>query len=84
MVEEVSAIIAGEMRLDPAVLALRRPLIEQGLDSVLTVVIRRQLEKRYRCSLPTTLLWRQPTIAAIAGYLTEVLRNAPRGGADAR
>jgi 6-methylsalicylic acid synthase len=85
LVAEVSAVIAGEMRLDPAALAPRRPLIEQGLDSVLTVVIRRQLEKRFHCSLPVTLLWRQPTIAAIAGHLTEVLASAPQSaGADAR
>ena len=72
--------IAAEMRLDPAVLAPRRPLIEQGLDSVLTVVIRRQLEKRYRCTLPATLLWRQPTITAIAGHLTELLTAAGASG----
>jgi len=80
LVAEVSAVIATEMRLDAAALAPRRPLIEQGLDSVLTVVIRRQLEKQYRCSLPATLLWRQPTITAIAGHLTELLTAAGASG----
>ncbi|GAA3614443.1 hypothetical protein GCM10022419_119530 [Nonomuraea rosea] len=36
---------------------------------MLTVVIRRRLEKRFRCSLPTTLLWRQPTVAAVSDYI---------------
>ena len=80
LVAEVRAVIAAEMRLDPAALASRRPLLEQGVDSVLTVVIRRELEKRYRCSLPTTLLWRQPTITAIAGHLTELLTAAGASG----
>ncbi len=80
LMEEVSIQIAGEMRLAPADLAPRCPLIGQGLDSVLTVVIRRRLEKRFGCTLPTTLLWRQPTIAAIADHLAEVLSAPQRGG----
>ena len=67
------ALIAGKMRLPPDRLTLRRPLIEQGLDSVLTVVIRRRLEQRFGCSLPAMLLWRQPTIVTIAGHLAQVL-----------
>jgi len=82
LVAEVSAAIADEMRVAPANLAPGRPLIEQGLDSVLTVVVRRRLEKRFRCPLPARLLWQQPTIAAIAGYLAGVLA-APERRADA-
>ncbi|SEH03648.1 6-methylsalicylic acid synthase [Nonomuraea solani] len=69
LIEEVGAQIAKEMRLAPADLSPNRPLIEQGLDSVLTVVVRRRLEQRFRCSLPATLLWAQPTIAAVSDYI---------------
>ncbi|MFB9836468.1 acyl carrier protein, partial [Actinoallomurus acaciae] len=69
LIEEVGAQVAMEMRLAPADLSPHRPLVEQGLDSVLTVVVRRRLEKRFRCSLPTTLLWRQPTIVAVSDYI---------------
>ncbi|MEQ4715850.1 beta-ketoacyl synthase N-terminal-like domain-containing protein [Nonomuraea sp. B19D2] len=88
LLEEVGAQIAQEMRLAPADLQPHRPLIEQGLDSVLTVVVLRRLEKRFRCSLPTTLLWRQPTVAAVSDYIAGLVSasngnghaHAPVGG----
>ncbi|MFC4118941.1 type I polyketide synthase [Nonomuraea zeae] len=78
LLEEVGAQIAKEMRLAPADLSPHRPLVEQGLDSVLTVVVRRRLEKRFRCSLPTTLLWRQPTVAAVSDFIAELV-STPGG-----
>ncbi|GAA1003111.1 hypothetical protein Aple_002640 [Acrocarpospora pleiomorpha] len=70
---EVRAEIAAVMRLAPEDLAIRRHLVEQGLDSVMTVMVRRRLEKRFGCRLPATLLWQQPTISAIAGHLVDLL-----------
>lgn len=74
---EVRAEIAAVMRLATEDLAIRRPLIEQGLDSVMTVMVRRRLEKRFGCRLPATLLWQQPTIAAIADHLVGMLTTLP-------
>jgi 6-methylsalicylic acid synthase len=83
LIEEVGAHIAKEMRLAPADLSPNRPLVEQGLDSVLTVVVRRRLEKRFRCSLPTTLLWRQPTIVAVSDYIAGLVSgNAANGNGN--
>ncbi|MFC7582682.1 phosphopantetheine-binding protein [Nonomuraea antimicrobica] len=76
LIEEVGAQIAKEMRLAPADLSPNRPLIEQGLDSVLTVVVRRRLEQRFRCSLPATLLWAKPTIAAVSDYIAGVVSGS--------
>ncbi|WP_345576636.1 type I polyketide synthase [Nonomuraea rosea] len=70
---EVRAEIAAVMRLAPEDLAIRRPLVEQGLDSVMTVMVRRRLEKRFGRRLPATLLWQQPAISAIADHLVELL-----------
>ncbi|MGP4102206.1 phosphopantetheine-binding protein [Nonomuraea sp. KM90] len=70
---EVRAEIAAVMRLATEDLAVRRPLVEQGLDSVMTVMVRRRLEKRFGCRLPATLLWQQPTISAIADHLVGLL-----------
>ncbi|MEV0229214.1 beta-ketoacyl synthase N-terminal-like domain-containing protein [Nonomuraea sp. NPDC050786] len=81
LLEEVGAQIAKEMRLDPGDLQPHRPLVEQGLDSVLTVVVRRRLEKRFRCSLPTTLLWQQPTVAAVSDYIAGLV--SANGSAEA-
>nr|QEO74417.1 short-chain dehydrogenase/reductase SDR [uncultured bacterium] len=70
---EVGAQIAGEMRLPAAALDVRRSLVEQGLDSVLTMVVRRRLEKRFGQKLPTTLLWHQPSVSAITDHLVTAL-----------
>jgi 6-methylsalicylic acid synthase len=80
LLEEVGAQIAKEMRLAPADLSPHRPLVEQGLDSVLTVVVRRRLEQRFRCSLPTTLLWRQPTVAAVSDFIAGLVSPANGNG----
>ncbi|MEU1176827.1 beta-ketoacyl synthase N-terminal-like domain-containing protein [Streptomyces sp. NPDC005820] len=70
---EVRESVAAELKWSPSELDARRPLMEMGLDSVMALVIRRRLEKRFRLALPTTLLWDHPTMAAIAGYLAERL-----------
>jgi 6-methylsalicylic acid synthase len=73
LLSEVAEVIATEMRLAPTALDARRPLVQQGLDSVMTVVIRRRLERRYGQILPAALFWQQPTIAGIAEHLATVL-----------
>jgi 6-methylsalicylic acid synthase len=83
LIAEVGALIAAEMRLDPTELSPDRPLVEQGLDSVLTVVVRRRLEKRFRCPLPTTLLWRRPTIVAISDHIAALVSPNGAGGTNA-
>jgi 6-methylsalicylic acid synthase len=79
--DEADRLIAGEMRLSAGELNRRRPLVEQGMDSVMTVVVRRRLQQRFGHDLPTTLLWQQPTVDAIAGFITELLLAA-RGGSE--
>lgn len=76
LLEEVGGQIATEMRLAADDLDPRRSLTEQGLDSVMTLVIRRRLEKRFGQSLPSTLLWHQPTVTAIAEHLAGLLADA--------
>lgn len=73
LVKEVSRIIGAELRLAADDLDVRASLTALGLDSVMTVAIRRALEKRFRMPLPATLLWNRPTVTAIAEYLAERL-----------
>ncbi len=73
LITEVGMTIAAEMRLPESALDARRSLAEQGLDSVMTMMIRRRLERRFGQSLPATLLWHQPTIIAIAEHLADLL-----------
>ncbi|MFJ9877791.1 type I polyketide synthase [[Kitasatospora] papulosa] len=74
--EEVAAQVAAEMKLPTASLDIRRSLVEQGLDSVMTIVVRRRLEKRFGLKLPATLLWHQPTVTAIADHVAELLTSS--------
>jgi 6-methylsalicylic acid synthase len=80
LLDEVAAQVAAEMKLPAQELDPRRSLAEQGLDSVMTIVIRRRLEKRFARSLPATLLWHQPTVTAIAEHLAELVESARPGG----
>ncbi|MFE9881063.1 acyltransferase domain-containing protein [Streptomyces sp. NPDC005784] len=84
LVDDVRAQVAGELRFDPDTFDVRRPLMEMGLDSVMTVVIRRRLEKIFRLSLPSTLLWDRPTVAAIGDFLFELLQEASNEEAQAQ
>ncbi|RKT55147.1 type I polyketide synthase [Saccharothrix australiensis] len=77
LLARVAGEIGGELKIDADALDVRRPLGELGLDSVMTLSIRRRLEKRFRLSLPATLLWNHPTVTAITDYLAE--RLAPAG-----
>ncbi|MFE5770468.1 type I polyketide synthase [Streptomyces sp. NPDC056485] len=79
LVEEVCGEVAREIKLDSEEIGVQRPLLEMGMDSVMTVVVRRRLERRFRLTLPATLLWNRPTVTAIAEYLAECL--APREAA---
>ncbi|KUI30412.1 polyketide synthase [Mycobacterium sp. IS-1742] len=51
----------------------RLPLVEIGVDSIMTVALRRQLEKQTGLALPPTLLWEYPTAAAVADRIAELL-----------
>ncbi|MEV6810538.1 beta-ketoacyl synthase N-terminal-like domain-containing protein [Micromonospora sp. NPDC051296] len=85
LVDEVRAAVAAEMKLPVESLDPRLPLVQQGMDSVMTVIVRRRLEKTYRQVLPASLFWQQPTVTAIATHLAELLAAPPQpAGAAAR
>ncbi|WP_082753739.1 SDR family NAD(P)-dependent oxidoreductase, partial [Mycobacterium sp. NAZ190054] len=71
--EQVVDAVAGELGLAAADVDLRIPLVEAGVDSIMTVALRRALEKRTGLSLPPTLLWEHPTASAVIGRIVELL-----------
>ncbi|WP_431977779.1 type I polyketide synthase [Micromonospora haikouensis] len=75
LLAEVTERIVAEMGMSGEDLDPRRSLSEQGLDSVMTIVVRRSLESRFGRALPATLLWHQPTVTAIADHLTALLSS---------
>ncbi len=71
----VRAILAGELRLPEDQIELDKPFAEMGLNSVMAISIRRQLEQLVGIELSATMLFNHPTIASFTGYL--VARISP-------
>jgi phthiocerol/phenolphthiocerol synthesis type-I polyketide synthase A len=67
------AILATELRTPEDEVELDRPFAEIGLNSVMAMSIRREVEQLVGIQLSATMLWNHPTIASLAGYLAEKL-----------
>jgi phthiocerol/phenolphthiocerol synthesis type-I polyketide synthase A len=65
----VRGILAGELRVPEDQIELDRPFAEMGLNSVMAISIRRQLEQFVGLELSATMLFNHPTIASFANYL---------------
>ena len=65
--------IAQVMRLEPDQLAPATPLGSLGLDSLMGLEIRNRLEASLGLTIPATLIWTYPTIAALTTHLAETL-----------
>lgn len=76
VVDEVARQVGAEMRIAPTDLDPRQPLTSLGLDSLMTLAIRRRLDRRFRTNLPATLVWNHPTVEGIAAFLAERLTAA--------
>ena len=75
--QHVIEAVAGELGLAQSDVDPRMPLVEAGVDSIMTVALRRTLEKRTGLALPPTLLWEHPTAAAVTDRIVELL--TPQG-----
>lgn len=72
--------VAAELNLQPADVEPKRPLVELGVDSVMTVALRVRLQRRYGLDLPPTILWAKPTVAALSEHVLESLRPQNEAG----
>ncbi|MDY6995250.1 MAG: SDR family NAD(P)-dependent oxidoreductase [Actinomycetota bacterium] len=71
--QQVAEAVATELGLSQDDVDPRVPLVETGVDSIMTVSLRRALEKRTGLALPPTLLWEHPTAAAVTDRIVELL-----------
>ncbi|WP_428846901.1 type I polyketide synthase [Nocardia terpenica] len=71
--------IAKETGRRPEDIHADRPLNDLGLDSIMTMNIRRGLEREYRVRLPASLMWEQPTVESITNTVHERLQLHPGG-----
>ncbi|HET6737081.1 type I polyketide synthase [Mycobacterium sp.] len=67
------AILAGELRIPEAEVEVDRPFAELGLNSLMAMSIRREVEQLVGIELSATMLWNHPTIATLTAYLTKRL-----------
>jgi phthiocerol/phenolphthiocerol synthesis type-I polyketide synthase A len=77
----VRAILAGELRVPEDQIEVDRPFAEMGLNSVMAISIRRQLEQLVGLELSATMLFNHPTIESFSSYLAT--RLSVSGTADA-
>ncbi|MGV0627613.1 type I polyketide synthase [Mycolicibacter minnesotensis] len=71
--DQVSVAIAGQLGLPEDGVDPYLPLIEMGVDSIMTVAVRRRLEKQTGLTLSPTLLWEHPTASAVTKKILELL-----------
>ncbi|MEO3761128.1 type I polyketide synthase [Mycobacterium sp. B14F4] len=71
----VIAAVAAQLGFSDGDVDTGLPLVEVGVDSIMTVGLLRTLEKRTGLSLPPTLLWEHPTAAAVSDRIVELLTS---------
>jgi polyketide synthase 12/myxalamid-type polyketide synthase MxaF len=69
IVQNVSAVL----RLDPARIAIDKPMRSLGLDSLMALELRNRLERSLGLKLSSTMIWNYPTAELLAAYLLERL-----------
>lgn len=58
----LTSCVAGVLDMDTGDVDARTALSDMGMDSVLTVVLRRQMQAKLKVKVPPTLIWAHPTI----------------------
>lgn len=79
--EGLRAVLAVELRIADTDVDSDRPFAEMGLNSVMAMSIRREVEQLAGIELSATMLWNHPTIGSLAAHLAE--KVAPQATADA-
>ena len=69
--------VAAVMALRPEEVDPKTGLFEMGMDSLMSVELKRRLEGVVLHPLPTTLTFNYPSVQALAGYLMTVVAPAP-------
>ncbi|WP_407663263.1 type I polyketide synthase [Mycolicibacterium confluentis] len=80
--QQVLTAVAGELGLPADDVDTKLPLVEIGVDSIMTVALRRQLERQTGLALPPTLLWEHPTAAAVTARIIELLEDEISSAAE--
>ncbi len=80
---ELRKILSRELRLPESEIDSDRPFAELGLNSVVAMSIRREVEQLAGIELSVTMLWNHPTIASLTTHLVRRLLPQDDSVADA-
>ncbi|MGH7824574.1 MAG: acyl carrier protein [Candidatus Binatia bacterium] len=67
--------LSEELKIAPAEIDLRKPLLTYGLDSVVAFTLTGELAEWLGHDLPGTLLWDYPTLETLASYLADEIKG---------
>ncbi|CAZ86184.1 unnamed protein product [Tuber melanosporum] len=80
----IKADVASVLRLSsPDDVDTHRPLSELGMDSVMTVGLRKQFKDTFKVTIPPTLIWAHPTVAHLTKWFTENVKPTSSAAAAA-
>ncbi|MEU8693464.1 SDR family NAD(P)-dependent oxidoreductase [Streptomyces sp. NPDC048665] len=71
LTEHCRAVTARVVGAEPARIDTGAPLTSMGLDSLLSLELRKSLESSLHIQLPSTITWRFPTVDALVPYLAD-------------
>lgn len=77
MEEFVRQQVAKVLRMDPALIETRAPLRALGIDSLMALELRNQLERSLETTLAATLVFTYPHVSAIAQHLLSKIDPSP-------
>ena len=79
---KIRSVLARELHTPESELDTDRPFIELGLNSMMALSIRREIEQIVGLELSATMLWNHPTVDLLAAHLTAKLVPAETSIAD--
>lgn len=75
----VSGIVSGVLGFDPTDIDVQKGLFDHGLDSLTALEVRNRMQNALKTTLPSTLLFKYPSVTDISHYLLDevLLTNEP-------
>ena len=71
--EKIRGCVAQVLHMAPDDVDSKTALSELGVDSVMTVTLRRQLQQTLKVKVPPTLTWSHPTVSHLVGWFAEMV-----------
>lgn len=84
VVEVIEIVSAVVLAVQGTIVAVDRPLVSAGLDSIAATELANALAKRIGTTLPSTLLFDHPTISAAASFVATITPAALTADTAAR